>query len=345
MRNIYDLNYDELEAQMLALGEKKFRAKQIWEGLYGHLYTNWNQFTSLSKEMREEMCSLFSIVSITEIDCSQTDDGNTRKSLFRLSDQNLIESVLLRKFNRITLCISSQSGCPIGCAFCATGQIGFFRNLSVGEITEQAIFFSRLLAEEDKKLTNIVFMGMGEPFLNYDNVLSAVSILNHKNGLNIGARRITISTIGILDKIRAFADEETKVNLSISLHAPSDKLRRQLIPLAKKYTIKDLIETCIYYFDKTGRRLTFEYVMIKDTNDQPQHANQLASLLSGLNSHINLIPLNPTDFYPHVAPSHTVMKEFGRILLTRGLTLSFRDSQGEEISAACGQLAGRIQKT
>jgi 23S rRNA (adenine2503-C2)-methyltransferase len=293
--------------------------------------------------LRTNLEEQFSIGSLSEKDLIKTADESTRKSLFQLPDGNLIESVLLRKHDRITLCISTQSGCPIGCVFCATGKLGFFRHLSAGEITEQAIFFQRLLANEEKKLTNIVLMGMGEPFLNYVNVIRAVKLLNHKDGLNIGARRITISTIGILDKIQTFADEVSQVNLSVSLHAPSDELRRQLIPLAKNYSVNDLIDSCKYYFQRTGRRVTFEYVLIKNINDQPTQAHQLADLLGDLNCHINLIPLNVTAHYPGTAPDHSVMKEFGRILLERGLTLSFRDSQGYEIGAGCGQLAGRNQ--
>lgn len=339
--NIYDLSHWEIEELVAQLGEKKFRAMQVWEGLYRHLYSSWEQFSSLSKSLRENLDAQFSIGVLKEIDVIQTFDYSTRKSLFELPDGNLIESVLLRKYDRITLCMSTQSGCPVGCEFCATGNLGFFRNLTTGEIVEQAIFFQRLLGKEQKKLTNVVYMGMGEPFLNYESVLTSVSNLNNKDGLNIGARRITISTIGILDKIKSFADEETQVNLSISLHASSDDLRKKLIPLAKSYSIKDLISSCQYYFDKTGRRLTFEYVMIAGLNDQPEHARHLADLLSKVNSHINLIALNATAHFNGNASDIAVIKNFGKILLDRGLTLSIRDSQGFEIGAGCGQLAGR----
>lgn len=341
MKNIYDLSYDEIENQVVSLGEKSYHAKQIWQGLYRHLYDDWALFTSLSKLLREELERSFSIGTLEEIDGLQTADHHTRKSLFTLADGQLVESVLLRKFDRLTLCISTQSGCPVGCAFCATGHLGFSRNLSGGEIVEQVIFYQRLLESENRKLTNIVFMGMGEPFLNYTNVIFAVSVLNHKDGLDIGARRITISTIGILDKIRAFADQKTQVNLSISLHASNDELRRRLVPLAAHYSVEDLIQSCRYYFDQTGRRLTFEYVMIAGVNDQPEHANQLVGLLKGLNSHINLIPLNQTDHFAAEAPDPARMKEFGKILIENGLTLTFRDSQGYQINAGCGQLVAK----
>ena len=344
MKNIFDLSFEEIGAFVVQAGEKKFHAKQVWHGLYRHLFDDWDQFTDLSKTLRSKFTQEFTIGVLHEINKIESPDKGTQKSLFKLPDGNLIESVLLKKLDRITLCISTQSGCPVGCAFCATGKLGFFRHLTSGEIIEQALLMQRQLVAENKKLTNVVFMGMGEPFLNYDNVMKAVALLNHKDGLNLGARRITISTIGILDKIRKFADEESQINLSVSLHAPTDKLRRQLIPLASSYHVSDLINACKYYFEKTNRRVTFEYVMIAGLNDQPQHAHQLAQLLGGLNSHINLIPLNSTDHYEGLAPDNAVMKVFGRILLDHGITLTFRESQGSEISAGCGQLAAQNQK-
>ena len=340
MNNIYDLSFEDIEEYFLSQGERSFRAKQIWDGLYKHLYSCWDDFSTIPKLLREKLQARFSLGSLKEINVITTADGRTRKSLFKLFDGNLLESVLLRKSDRLTLCISTQSGCPVGCIFCATGNLGFFRNLTGGEIAEQAVYFQRLLKEENNKLTNIVFMGMGEPFLNYKNSLFSVNILNHKNGLNIGARRITISTIGILDKIISFADKEIQVNLSISLHAPNDELRRKLIPLAKSYSVLELINSCQYYFAKTQRRVTFEYVLIHGINDQPIHAQQLADLLKTLNSHVNLIALNPTDHYGGKAPAEDTIKEFGRILLDKGITLSIRESQGFEIGAGCGQLAG-----
>lgn len=344
MKNIFDLSFEEIEAFVVQAGEKKFHAKQIWHGLYRHLFQDWAQFTDLSKTLRSKLAQELMFGGLFEENKIESYDTETQKTLFKLTDGNFFESVLLKKLDRITLCISTQSGCPVGCAFCATGNLGFFRHLSTGEIIEQALIMQRQLVAENKKITNIVFMGMGEPFLNYDNVMKAVALLNHKDGLNLGARRITISTIGILDKIKKFAQEESQVNLSVSLHAPTDELRRKLIPLASSYHVSDLIKACKYYFEKTNRRVTFEYVMIENLNDQPQHAHQLAALLNGLNSHINLIPLNSTKHYAGNASNKTVIKEFGRILLDHGITLTIRESQGSEISAGCGQLAALNQK-
>lgn len=341
MVNIYNLSLVDIENLLINQGRKKYHAKQIWQGLYRHLYTTWDQFTSLSKDLREYFTLNYEIGCLNEINISRTKDESTVKSLFQLPDKLLLETVLLRKHDRLTLCVSTQSGCPVGCKFCATGKLGFFRSLLTAEIIEQVIYYQRLLNIENKKITNIVFMGMGEPFLNYTNLMNSISILNHKDGLYIGARRITVSTIGIVEKILAFADEETQVNLSVSLHAPTDELRRSLIPIAEKSTLTDLINACIYYFNKTGRRLTFEYVLISGVNDEPCHAHQLANLISRLNCHVNLIPLNPTEHYDKSAPSQTAIREFGKILLENKITLSFRESQGYEIAAGCGQLAGR----
>lgn len=342
MQNIYDLSYNNLETLILDRGQKRFRARQIWEGLYKQLYSSWDDFSSISKPDREILKSQFFLSSIKELGFIDAKDAGTRKSLFRLNDGNLIESVLLKKKGRFTLCVSTQSGCPVGCIFCASGKMGFKRNLTAGEIIEQVLFFQRYLYSENFRLTNIVYMGMGEPFLNYENCLTSVHILNHQFGFNLGARRITISTIGIIDKIFMFADEKIQVNLSISLHAPDDDIRKQLVPLAKNTTVEKLVEASSYYFKKTGRRVTFEYVLIKGINDHPEHALKLAEKIRNLNCHINLIALNPTTHYDGISPDKKTIREFGRILLENNINLTIRDSQGSEIGAGCGQLAGKL---
>jgi 23S rRNA (adenine2503-C2)-methyltransferase len=345
MLNIYDLGYFEIETFIKSEGEPSFRTKQIWEGLYQHLYSSWDEFSTLPKTLRQKFESAFHLTTITKLNSSYSKDLQTEKALFHLNDSNLIESVLLRNDNRLTLCISTQSGCPVGCVFCATGCLGFKRNLSSGEIIEQVIFFIKELAQKDEKLTNIVLMGMGEPFLNYENSLLSVQRLNNANGLNIGARRITISTIGIVEKINQFSGRELQINLSVSLHAPNDHLRRQLVPLAKKYSLQELIASCYSYVLKTNRRITFEYVMIKGVNDSPTLALELVNLLKGLNCHVNLIPLNPTSHFSGVPSDSSTIREFGRILLEKGIPTSIRESQGSDIQAGCGQLAGKyIQK-
>ena len=342
MNNIYDLCFSEIESFLINEGEPSFRTKQIWEGLYQHSYSSWNEFSSLPKPLRQKLENNFSIASLIKVNFVFSTDLQTEKILFQLKDSNYIESVLLRKDNRLTLCISTQSGCPVGCVSCATGNLGFKRNLSSGEIIEQVIFFMKALKLKEEKLTNIVLMGMGEPFLNYDNTISAITRLNDANSLNIGARRITISTIGIIDRIKQFSEKELQINLSVSLHAPNDLLRQQLVPLAKKYPLRELIDACHSYFDKTNRRITFEYVMIKGINDSPILALELMNLLRGLNCHVNLIPLNPTSHFMGKPSDPSTIREFGRILLNKGIAISIRNSQGSEIQAGCGQLAGNI---
>ncbi len=341
MKNIYDLSFVEIEALIKGFGEAGFRSKQIWEGLYQLHYSDWDNFSTLPKSLREKLKNEYSLNSLKKIESVFSKDLQTEKVLFQLADSNYIESVLLRKDDRLTLCISSQSGCPVGCVFCATGYLGFKRNLTCGEMIEQVIYIINALKLKSEKLTNIVLMGMGEPFLNYENTLAAVNRLNDASGLNIGARRITISTIGIIDKIKAFSEKEMQVNLSVSLHAPNDLLRQQLVPLAKKYPIKELIEACRSYIAKTNRRVTFEYVMIKGINDSPKLAAELIVLLRGLNCHLNLIPLNPNMHFSGESSYPSTIREFGRILLEKGIAASIRDSQGSDIQAGCGQLAGK----
>ncbi len=341
MKNIFDLQHNQLQEFLKNKGESGFRAKQVWEGLYKHTYADWQDFTNLSKDLRKMLQENFSIGSLSLVDKISSTDDRSIRYLFELNDQTPVESVILRADDRLTLCISTQSGCPVGCVFCATGTLGLIRSLSSGEIVEQVIYLVRKLAQNHKHITNIVLMGMGEPFLNYEAILAAVKRFNDPNGMNIGARRITISTIGLPDKILRFAQEGLQINLAVSLHAPNDELRRELVPLAKKIQIGELIAACRQYVRATNRRITFEYVMIAGVNDQPEHAKQLADLLEGILCHVNLIGLNPTDHFDGKTPNHKVMKDFGRILLDKQIPTSIRNSQGSDIQAACGQLAGR----
>jgi len=242
---------------------------------------------------------------------------------------------------RQTLCISSQSGCAMGCVFCATGQMGFRRNLSAGEVIEQVLFLGRELSQSGEKITNIVIMGMGEPFHNYDAVLEAIDRLNDPNGLNLGARRFTISTVGIVPGIRRFAAEKRQVNLAISLHAANDTLRSVLIPANRKYPLSSLMEACGEYIKLTNRRLTFEWALIRDINDSVEHARELAALLKGLLCHVNIIPLNPTTSYNGKATTEERAQEFKQVLENNGIPCTIRARRGIDISAGCGQLAAR----
>lgn len=345
MINFYDISFHELQNFLKEISQPSFRAFQIWEGIYQHAYTAWEEFTNLPNDLRASLNSQYLLQTLKVVNMQDTFDKSSTKFLFQLHDENTIESVILRNQERITLCISTQSGCPVGCVFCATGNLGYFRNLYSGEIIAQVIFLSKILKSEKKKITNVVLMGMGEPLLNYDATLTAIKRFNDKTGMNMGARRITLSTIGIPEKIRSFAKEGLQVNLAVSLHAPNDDLRQELVPLAKKYSLSEILNACQDYIQKTNRRVTFEYVLIADRNDHNQHAEELSHLLQKLLCHVNLIALNPTTHFSGKGPSHQKTRSFGNILLSHGISTSIRESQGLEIQAACGQLAGQFSKT
>ncbi len=340
MDNFFNLQFTELEAYLIALSQPGFRAKQIWEGVYRNLAASWQDLTNLPKELREKLETDFTFANLELVDRTEAFDGGSTKFLYRMADGNFIESVILHSDERITLCISTQSGCPVGCVFCATGHLGFNRNLTSGEIIAQVVDLARLLQRTDEKVNNIVIMGMGEPFLNYEATMNAVRRFNDPSGLNIGARHITISTIGIPEKIRQFAGENLQVNLAISLHAPNDNLRHELVPIAKKYPITEIIHACREYIAATNRRVTFEYVLIDGVNNLPEQARELAFQLKGLLCHVNLIGLNPTAHYAGKPPQKQAMRDFGKILLSNHVPTSIRNSQGKDIQAACGQLAG-----
>ena len=251
----------------------------------------------------------------------------------------MIESVLMRYRERNTICISSQVGCPMNCAFCATGQMGFIRNLSAGEIVAQILFFARLLKSEDLKLTNIVVMGMGEPFHNYDAVMKAIDIINDPDGMNFGERRVTISTVGLIPRIEQFTAAKRQINLAVSLHAPSNAVRDKIIPANKKYPIDQLLEACRNYTEKTGRRITFEYALIHGLNDNYENAVQLSKRLKGMLCHVNLIPLNSTKKYEGSGSNHDRVQSFKSVLDRNGIPCSVRLKRGIDIGAGCGQLA------
>jgi 23S rRNA (adenine2503-C2)-methyltransferase len=269
----------------------------------------------------------------------QSSDGETVKTLFRLTDGRLIEAVLMRYTERRTLCISSQSGCAMGCVFCATGQMGFQRHLTSGEIVEQVLYYARQLKDQGDRVTNVVLMGMGEPFHNYAATLEAIDRLNDPKGLGLGERRFTVSTVGLVPKIRQFADEKRQVNLAISLHATEDEARSAMMPVNRRYPIAEIIESAHYYVEKTGRRITFEWALIQDVNDSPDQARRLAALLRGLICHVNVIPLNPTERYEGKATTRERAIAFCAVLEEQGIPCSIRIRRGIDIQAGCGQLA------
>ncbi|GAB4581128.1 MAG: 23S rRNA (adenine(2503)-C(2))-methyltransferase RlmN [Anaerolineales bacterium] len=342
---IYDLDYSELETTLKTWGEPAFRAKQIWQGLYKNLWASPEEFTNLSKTLREKLGENFAFSHLTPATVQNSSDGQTTKTLFNLPDHSAIEAVLMRYNERNTLCISTQVGCAMGCVFCATGQMGFRANLTSGEIVEQVLYYARLLQKTGERPTNVVVMGMGEPFHNYNATLQAIDRLNDHEGFDMSARRFTISTVGLIPMIKRFTQEKRQVNLAISLHAAGDDLRTSMLPINKKYPIRDLLDACREYVKMTGRRITFEWALIHEVNDTPEQAKILAGLLSGINCHVNVIPLNPTLGYNGKATSRPRAEAFRQTLEDNGITCTIRIRRGIDIRAGCGQLAVQTAKS
>jgi len=342
---IYDLDLEQLVAQLNIWGEPPYRAKQVWEGLYLQLWSKPEEFTNLSKPLRQKLQQCFSFSSLNEVERFFSTDQQTTKVLFRLLDGQPIETVLMRYAERRTVCISTQAGCALGCVFCATGQMGFRRNLSSGEIVEQVLVFARQLNDEAERPTNVVLMGMGEPLHNYDATMAAIDRLGHPDGFNMGARRFTISTVGLIPAIKRFTAEKRQIGLAISLHASEDALRTSMLPINRRYPIKQLIEACREYVDATGRRITFEWALIQGVNDSVAEARNLALLLKGLICHVNVIPLNPTSGYSGARSTRQRVSAFRQILETQGISCTVRVRRGIDIHAGCGQLAGQAEAT
>ena len=336
---LYDQSSETLQAVLRELGQPAFRLKQLEEGLYQHRYMDFGEFTTIPKSLLdalEERFSLFPLVMSRDI---VSRDRQTQKFLFKLPDENYIETVLMHYEGRHTVCISTQVGCPMGCVFCATGQMGYTRNLTSGEILSQIIFCMRRLADEGKDLTNVVYMGMGEPFLNYDEVMASIARLTDQKGLNFGARRITISTVGILPRIRQFTEAKSQVNLALSLHAPNDALRSTLVPSNEFYPLKSLIEASKKYTDYTHRRVLIEYALIDGVNDTLALADELATLLHGMLCLVNLIALNPSQDGGLKGSPREKVEAFRDRLMKRSIQTTIRLKRGIEINAGCGQLA------
>lgn len=336
---IYDLDLEKLSTLIREWGQPSYRAKQLWEGLYHQLWSRPEDFSTFPKELRLKLADEFSFGNLHEAEKLFSKDGQTTKLLFILPDGQPIETVLMRYEERNTLCISTQAGCAMGCVFCATGQMGFRRNLSSGEIVEQVLYFARQLKDEGERVTNVVLMGMGEPFHNYEATLAAIDRLGDAGGFNMGARRFTISTVGLIPAIKRFTSEKRQIGLAISLHATQDELRSSMLPVNQRYPIKDLIQACREYVEVTGRRITFEWALIQNVNDSPEEAHRLAELLRGLNCHVNVIPLNPTRGYDGERSTRERVAAFRDILSTHGISCTVRVRRGIDIQAGCGQLA------
>jgi 23S rRNA (adenine2503-C2)-methyltransferase len=338
---IYDLDLPELTATLKAWGQPRFRTQQVWQGLYQSLWATPEEFSNLPKTLRQKLGEAFSFTHLTPVSSLHSTDGETQKTLFHLPDGRPIETVRMRYEKRRTLCISTQSGCAMGCVFCATGQMGYLRNLSSGEIVEQVLYYARLLARQGEQVSNIVVMGMGEPFHNYEATLAALDRLNHPEGMKLGARRLTISTVGLVPAIERFAQEQRQINLAISLHAADDELRSSMLPINKRYAIANLMAAVRHYTELTHRRVTFEWALIREVNDTPEQAHKLAALLKGMLAHVNVIPLNPTEGYQGQATTPERAEAFRAILENKGIPCTIRTRRGIDIQAGCGQLAQR----
>ncbi len=334
---LFDLLPQELEALLAAWGEPAYRARQLFRWLHGRYQRDPEGMTDLPKGLRRRLAGMGPLGRLERVLERVADRGETRKGLFRFPDGAQIEAVWMRYPDRRTLCLSTQVGCAIGCPFCATGTLGLTRNLSAGEMVEQVYVYAH---DPDRGVTNLVFMGMGEPFHNYDATLKAVRILNHPLGLGLGARHMTISTSGVVPEIRRLAEEGLQVTLAISLHAPDDELRNELVPLNRAYPLKELLAACRAYVERTRRRITFEYVLLEGVNDRPAQARALARLLKGEVPlhHVNLIPWNPVSGLPYRPTPPEGVRRFARILREAGVNVTVRRERGQEIQAACGQL-------
>ena len=340
---IYDLNLPQLREQLKAMGEPNYRALQVWQGLYQQLWDDPANFSNLPAALRQKLSDQFSFSSLTPSQIQTSKDGETTKTLFLLPDGNAIEAVLMLYDDRRTLCISTQAGCAMGCVFCATGQMGFKKHLTSGEIVEQVLYYARQLKQRSDRVTNIVIMGMGEPFHNYANTMAAIDLLNDQEGFRLGERRFTISTVGLIPAIRQFTKEKRQINLAISLHATNEVQRSDLLPVNKKYPIRELIQACREYTEVTGRRLTFEWALIHDVNNSVESAQDLGRLLKGMLCHVNVIPLNPTRKYQGIATTRQRAEEFKAALEKIGIPCTIRIRRGIDIQAGCGQLATEAQ--
>jgi len=341
--SIYDLSFPALTSLLESWGEPSYRARQIWQGLYQHFWNNPAQFSPLPASLRTKLSESYRFETLLPAAILESSDKQTVKTLFKLTDGLAIEAVLMKYEKRRTLCISTQAGCAMGCVFCATGQMGFRRHLTSGEIVAQVIYYAGQLNQVGEVVTNVVLMGMGEPFHNYENTMAAIDRLNDPEGYNFGARRFTISTVGLIPAIKRFTAEKRQVNLAISLHAADDGLRASMLPVDKRYPIDELLQACRDYVAQTGRRITFEWALVNGVNDTLEQARLLAGKLKGLLCHVNTIPLNPTQGYSGQATSRERAEAFKEILVRAGIPCTIRLRRGIDIQAGCGQLASRAE--
>lgn len=345
MINLYDYSLPKLEELVLSLGEKKFRATQLFKWIYKRNVSNFDEMSDISKTFREKLKSDFCLQKPKIFTIQKSKDG-TVKLLVELEDGDKVETVLMRYNYGNVACVSSEVGCNMGCAFCASGLLKKKRELTVSEILGQVLVLNDILAEEGKgeRISHVVVMGTGEPFDNYDNVMDFIRILNHPHGLEIGARHITVSTCGIVPKIYDYAKEGLQINLAISLHAPNDEIRHKIMPISRVYPLEDLMNAVKYYEKTAGRRVTFEYILLKGINDSKENAKELAKLIKGTLAYVNLIPYNEVNEMKYRRSDEKSVHEFLDTLMKNGVTATIRKEFGSDIDAACGQLRAKDEK-
>ena len=339
MTDIKSMTLEELRQALTGLGEKPFRAKQLYEWIHRKLAVSYDEMTNLSKHLREKLEKEYPLTVLEAVDVQVSKQDGTCKYLFRLEDGNVIESVLMRYHHGNSICISSQVGCRMGCKFCASTIGGLTRNLRSSEMLDQIYRIQRLSQE---RVSNVVVMGTGEPLDNYENLLRFIELLTGEDGLHISQRNLTVSTCGLVPKIRQLADEKLQITLALSLHAPNDEKRKELMPIAYKYTMDEVLDACRYYFQKTGRRITFEYSLVRGVNDFEEDACQLAGQIQDINCHVNLIPVNPVKERSFRQSTRQAVENFKIKLEKCGINVTIRREMGSDIDGACGQLRKRF---
>lgn len=334
-RDLKSMNLEQVKAVMEELGEKAFRAKQIYDWMHTKLVDSFEEMTNLSKALRDKLSENFELTSLNVVDKRESAKDGTCKFLFELSDNRVIESVLMKYKHGNSVCISSQVGCRMGCRFCASTLGGLERNLTPAEMLDQIYKIQKMSGE---RVSNVVLMGTGEPLDNYDNVLQFIQLLTDENGVNISQRNITVSTCGLVNRIKDLAEEELQITLAISLHAPNDRVRKEIMPIANKYSIKEIIDAVTFYYNKTGRRISFEYSLVEGVNDSEDNAKELIHVVRGLNCHVNLIPVNPIKERNFKQTQMQFVQNFKNILEKNRINVTIRREMGSDIDAACGQL-------
>ena len=345
MMDFCELTLSDLTSLLKEMGEKEFHARQLVDWVYGKGVLDWESMTNLGKSLRQKLAKAFYLPTLQLVRIQDSDDCETYKFLWKLRDGSFVESVLICSGSRRTVCVSSQVGCPAKCAFCASGKQGFKRNLRPAEIVEQVVHINQWLASKNERVSHVVYMGMGEPFKNYDSVMKSIKILTDPQLLNLSQRRITVSTVGIVEGIKRFSNEDLKINLVLSLHAPNQRIRMKIIPYARKYPLEDIMEAMDEYAQKTKRDVTYEYILIAGLNDHPDHALELAHLLHGKQCTVNLIPYNPVSGLKLKRPEKKAIKEFRSVLYGSRIVNTCRYTKGDDIAAACGQLALKEEKS